>query len=254
MIYFYRGFSLFFAKIRKLIILCRHGLFRGALFNNVAAATEHLKILSGLELNSVVDVGANRGQFALAARLSFPSAKIFSFEPLQAPAAVFNAVFAYDAATAIFNVAIGPENKKATIHISKSDDSSSLLPISQLQNKIFAGTSEESQAIIDVGTLDSFIDRSMIASPAMLKLDVQGYELEALNGCESIISAFDYVYCECSFVELYVGQKLASDCIKWLQDRGFKLVEIVNPTLDSDKSIIQADMLFAMGPSVVESD
>jgi FkbM family methyltransferase len=156
-------------------------------------------------------------------------------------------VFDEDSNSFIFKAAIGAENKEAIIHVAKSDDSSSLLPISDLQNEIFAGTAEVAQETIDVGTLDFFVKPSMIASPAMLKLDVQGYELESLKGCEKMIHNFKYIYCECSFVELYVGQSLAHDCIKWLQDRGFRLIEIVNPVLDHDKSIIQADMLFVIG-------
>ena len=84
-----------------------------------------------------------------------------------------------------------------------------MLPISKLQNDLFPGTEVDRTSIIDIGPLNSFIDENTIAGPALLKLDVQGFEFEALLGCESILSSFEAIYCECSFVELYHGQKLA---------------------------------------------
>jgi FkbM family methyltransferase len=78
---------------------------------------------------TVVDIGANRGQFALAARHCFADARIVSFEPLSGPAALWRAVFAGDARAALVEAAVGPEAGEAEIHVSARDDSSSLLPI-----------------------------------------------------------------------------------------------------------------------------
>ena len=78
----------------------------------------------------------------------------------------------------------------------------------------------------------------------MLKLDVQGFEYEALIGCESMLAHFDWVYCECSFVELYSGQKLAADVIDWLDSKGFELKGIYNSAYDKSGRAVQADFLF----------
>ena len=60
--------------------------YRSALFRTrVVASTEHDRILAGLQLNTVVDIGASRGQFALCIRRLYPHAQIFSFEPLRKP-------------------------------------------------------------------------------------------------------------------------------------------------------------------------
>jgi len=77
-----------------------------------------------------------------------------------------------------------------------------------------------------------------------LKIDVQGFEYEVLSGCESLLEKFDQVYCECSFVELYSGQKLVPDVIQWLASRGYLLVGIYNPHYDDNGHAIQADFLF----------
>src|SRR5690606_18103140 len=78
----------------------------------------------------------------------------------------------------------------------------------------------------------------------LLKLDVQGFELEALAGCEEILERFDWVYAECSFVELYVGQGLVDEVIAWIRERDFVIRGIYNVVKDSAGWAIQADCLF----------
>ncbi len=215
-----------------------------ALRLGTAAAVEHKTILCHLDCRMVIDIGANRGQFALVARACFPSAEIVSFEPLPGPVALFRRVFAKDVTTVLHVAAIGPKSEQCTMHVSGRDDSSSLLPISSLQEEIFPGTSEVETIDVRVAPLDAFVDESDIVAPAMLKLDVQGFELDALRGCESLLHRFDWVYCECSFVELYSGQKLAADVIDWLSSKGFRIKGMYNPSYDRDGLAIQADFLF----------
>jgi len=215
------------------------------LFHGVAAGIEHNSVLQNLDCRSVVDIGANRGQFALVARHNFPNANIISFEPLPEPAAVFRRVFSCDSAVTLHNAAIGSETGWCSMHVSARDDSSSLLPISSLQEKMFPGTSEVGTVDVRVAPLSALVDEDDIVGPAMLKLDVQGFELDALRGCESLLSRFEWVYCECSFVELYSGQKLAADVIDWLSSKGFRIKGMYNPAYDHEGLAIQADFLFS---------
>jgi FkbM family methyltransferase len=178
------------------------------------------------------------------ARYSFPKASIFSFEPLPRPVALFHQVFAGDASVVLHNAAVGPKVEKRTMHIAGQDDSSSLLPISSLQAEIFPGTSEDSTIDVKVGPLSFFVRDEDIIDPSLLKLDVQGFELDALRGCEALLGKFEWVYCECSFVELYTGQSLAADIIQWLSKREFRLKGIYNLSYDRNGGAIQADFLF----------
>jgi len=67
-------------------------------------------------------------------------------------------------------------------------------------------------------------EEQLIRDPALLKLDVQGFELSALQGCGRLLERFRYVYVEASFIELYVGQALATEVIGFLFSRGFNLM------------------------------
>ena len=212
--------------------------------HRVAAGVEHAQVLSGLDCRTVVDIGANRGQFALVARQCQPQARVISFEPLPAATVTFRAVFAGDDLVTLHETAIGPTPGDATLHISRRDDSSSLLPITSTQVALFHGTAEADTTTVRIAPLREFVPASDIRPPAFLKLDVQGFELEALRGCEDLLDRFAYVYAECSFVELYAGQALADEVIAWLRERGFKLRGVHNMDYDRGRRAIQADFLF----------
>lgn len=236
--------QLFFTRIDKFSQVVQSARLLQALFRyRVLAGAEHRHILAR-DLSTVVDIGANRGQFALAVRQWAPKARVISFEPLPGPASVFRGVFSGDNQVLLYQAAIGPRPEQRTMHVSGRDDSSSLLPISSAQTAMFPGTGEIATTEVRVGPLEEFVTADELKPPAMLKLDVQGFEYEALIGCESMLPHFEWVYCECSFVELYSGQKLASEVVDWLAQRGFDLKGIYNPTYDQCGQAVQADLLF----------
>jgi len=231
-------------RFDKLIQAAQSARLRQALWRyRVLAGAEHRHVLSR-NLETVVDIGANRGQFSLAVRQWVPKACVISFEPLPGPASVFRKVFSGDDRVLLHQAAIGPRLEQRTMHVSGRDDSSSLLPISSVQTMMFPGTGEVATTEVRVGPLEEFVKAEELRSPVMLKLDVQGFEYEALIGCESMLPHFDWIYCECSFVEFYSGQKLAWELIDWLAGKGFRLDGVFNPTYDEQGQAIQADFLF----------
>jgi FkbM family methyltransferase len=235
-------------RISKLLKILRSPLYRKILFRyEVAASVEHDEVLSEKkeEILFVVDVGANRGQFALASRNWFPNAKIVSFEPLNEPAEIFRKVFEDDPLVTLHEMALGQEVRETVIHVSNADDSSSLLPITDLQNELFNGTSEKEVRRVNVKPLDAVMSKSEIQAPALLKMDVQGFEKEVLLGCETLLSRFSYVYVECSFVELYAGQSLAHEVISFLGGHGFGLSGIYNMSYDRSGLAVQGDFFFS---------
>jgi hypothetical protein len=133
--------------------------------------------------------------------------------------------------------------------VSRRDDSSSLLPITKAQDRLFPGTAEARTESISIGRLADFVATNRIKSPALLKLDVQGFELSALQGCEDFVCRFEWLYVECSFAELYEGQALAEEVIAWLRPRGFSLNGVYNMSYDGDGRAIQADFLFRTAPN-----
>ena len=213
----------------------------------VVASTEHDRILAGLQLNTVVDIGASRGQFALCIRRLYPHAQIFSFEPLRKPAVAWMRNFGADTRARLFNKAIALQSGSATMHVSRWDVSSSLLPFAQAQHDNFPLTEEASKEVVETTTLDACVEERLIQGSALLKLDVQGFELSALHGCGLLLERFRYVYVEASFIELYIGQALATEVIEFLFGRGFRLMCVANLSCGASARPIQADFLFSRG-------
>ncbi|MGE0059503.1 MAG: FkbM family methyltransferase [Dehalococcoidia bacterium] len=197
--------------------------WRTAMRQGVAATVEHDRLPLDRNYRTVIDVGANRGQFALYARERFPEARIYSIEPLSGPRASIRRLFEDDARVQVLDFAAGASEGSAVINITHHDDSSSLLPPSELQTSRFPGTYTETTETVKVRSLDDALADEEIARPVLLKIDVQGFELEVLKGATKLLSQVDAVMTECSFVEFYEGQALFDDIYALLRDEGFQL-------------------------------
>ena len=239
-------FDLFSLRLRKLAALAADPFFlRAFLAGRVAPAIEHRSVLEKLPFDFVVDVGANRGQFSLLCRRLNPLAGMVAFEPLAEPARVYRTVFADDARTRLNHCAPGPQRGVVAMHVSGADDASSLLAMSQLQIDNYPGTGAVAREMVKVGPLTDFVSPAEMGARNLLKLDVQGFELEVLKSAETLLPAFSWIYAECSHAPLYEGQALADEVITYLKGRGFRLVGQFNPSYArTDGSLLQADLLF----------
>jgi FkbM family methyltransferase len=211
-------------KAWKALHLLRDPLWRRGLRSGVAATVEHQSLPLRDDYRTVIDVGANRGQFALFALSRFPRARVYCVEPLSRPRARLSKLLGGDPRVQVFASAAGAAAGRARINVSREDDSSSLLEISARQTEMFPGTAKASEEDVAVATLDELLAGEPLEAPLLLKLDVQGYELEALRGAEETLRRADSVLVECSFVEFYGGQALFGDVAAFLAERGFSLV------------------------------
>lgn len=233
------------AKARKLLSLAARPAFaRAVLSHRVAAAVEHLEPIRLTAAHSLIDVGANKGQFSLAFRTFRPRAPIHAFEPLPAAADTFQRLFARDPHVRLHRVAIGEREATAAFHVADRQDSSSLLRPGAGQRAAF-GVSEASAIEVAVRPLGAMLDLSALPRPILMKIDVQGAELAVLEGI-SALEAIDVVYVELSFVELYEGQPLFDEVAAHLAARGFALAGVFNQVATPAFGPTQADFLFRL--------
>jgi len=218
--------------------------YRRALTLGTAAAVEHEWLVKSLPINSLIDVGANKGQFSLLVREHHPRSRVYAIEPLSEAADLYAALFEGTEDITLFRCAAGSRSNSLTINISARADSSSILPITEAQENAFPGTALVGSRIVSVEPLDHLIDAAEVNTPLLIKLDVQGYELEALKGMPQLLARASYIYLEVSFETLYAHQPLASDVIAWLSSNGFNLA-LVNAVTHSKAGVpVQADVLF----------
>jgi len=231
-------------KIRKLLsVLFNRQYLTVALLHRVFPSIEHNFLWSN-NYRTIVDIGANNGQFTLASRKHNKESNIYAFEPLSKPAETFSSIFRDDPKVKLFRVAVGPEARRSVMNVSRSNDSSSILPISDLQNELFPNTYKDSSEEIVEETLESLLGNNEIIAPALLKIDVQGYELEVVKGSRACLDSFIHVYCECSYVPLYESQPLASEIVEYMMEAGFYLHGVYNTCYTKHGVAIQSDFLF----------
>ncbi len=242
----------FFVKFRgtrrradKLARLLAAREYRSGLRHGVAAAIEHDAARLSHRPQSVLDVGANRGQFALFALRRFPGARLICFEPLPGPAAVLRRVVAGHPGVQVHEAALSAASGTHSMHLTRKDDSSSLLPVTARQEHAFSGSAEVGRVEVQVRRLDDCVDPATLTRPCLLKIDVQGTELDVLRGGRRVLACVDEVIVECSFVELYAGQALADDVIAELRAHGFRLRGFATPTFADDGQPLQSDLLFS---------
>jgi FkbM family methyltransferase len=233
----------------KLSQLLTDPVYRRGLRLGVAASVEHRALGFPAGIRTVLDVGANRGQFALFTRRRYPDAMIYCFEPLASPRRKLEALFAADAAVQAMPYALGAASGAATLHETRDDDSSSLMTATDVQTRNFPGSREVASVPIAVRTLDAVAADLALVPPVLLKIDVQGAELDVLRGAVSTLPALDYAFIECSFVELYAGQALIDDVLEFLRERGFRTVGTGVPTYGHGGQALQIDVLLERASS-----
>lgn len=235
-------------RLAKLSFSVAHPACWRALGQGVAPSIEHYSVLRTLRPDLVLDVGANRGQFTLLARQIFPGVRIRAYEPLVEEADIFRRVHGKEALVELHAFALGEIECMAEMHISGSRDSSSLLPIGELQVRLSRNTEEVGSRRIEVARLDGLVSHWELAKRALLKIDVQGYELTVLKGATEALKHCGFVYVECSEVPLYTGQALRAEVEEFMTCHGFIVRGCFN-ACHLDGRQVQADYLFARDSS-----
>lgn len=230
-------------RLRKSFVLLRRAEWRQAARKGVAAAVEHRDVPFGPRFGTIIDVGAHHGQFSLLARALYPAAQIFCVEPMPSAVGRLRTVHRGDDRVTIVPFAAAGVDGRRSLHVSKKTDSSSLLPILGAYVNAFPGTDEAGTLDIQVRSLDRLLP-SGLARPALLKVDVQGGELEVLRGASGMLAEVDAAFVECSFVEFYGGQPLADEVIGALLSHGLRLAGVYSVVRDARGRCLQADLLF----------
>jgi FkbM family methyltransferase len=113
-------------------------------------------------------------------------------------------------------------------HINAPDATSSLLPLNQdLIGQLVDLSHLRTTRTETVGTstLDAVLDKQDVPHVDFLKLDIQGFELPALQHASAVLARTNVVHCEVSFAEIYQGQALFSEVETLLRGHGFYFVD-----------------------------
>jgi FkbM family methyltransferase len=201
--------------------------------------------LQNFNIRTILDVGANAGQFAMRIHKLLPAANIYSFEPLADCYAVLRKNMSGVANFKSFNVALGNENGKRSIYHNEFSLSSSLLPMQDLHRQAFPQTVNAKLEDIDICRLDDLSHKLELRDNILVKIDVQGFEDKVIMGGASVIERASVLIVETSFEPLYKGQMLFDGIYAMLTARGFEYKGCEEPLRNPDDGrILQCDSVF----------
>ena len=205
---------------------------------------KQFELLKG-KASTILDVGAAVGDTVVKYAELFPNAKIHAFEPFPESFETLHTRFRRNSNIVLNKQALSDQFGGATMNVNKMVDTNSML-----KSKNIGATSDKScetvgQIYIDTDTLDNYCFRNKIQKIDILKIDVQGFEIEVLNGAHNLLqdNAIKMVFVESYFEQQYVDQPLFHEIAAVLYKWGFVLQDLYDPYFSSS-NILWCDALF----------
>jgi FkbM family methyltransferase len=181
------------------------------------------RLLELLQINCVLDVGANRGQFASELRKIGYAGHIVSFEPLATEFAALRTSFASDPRWRGFQVAVGAAAGTAEINVVPH-----LTVVSSLLKPRHRWPNMKTEQV-EVRRLQDLLPEALdgIREPRVfLKMDTQGYDLEVFNSLGSDLELICGLQSELAISALYEGMPGYLECLRTYTDAGFELFNL----------------------------
>lgn len=208
-------------------------------------------LLRELDVNVVLDVGANKGQFARTLRRNGYQGRIVSFEPLPNFVEELRALSADDPEWLVVDAALGDESGTAEINV-VDGAMSSMLPSSQFGQEWSAKLRETTPQTIRIERLQDVFAEAVAGVPdprVYLKLDTQGYDLEAFRGAGDVVHTLMGMQSEVSMVPIYEGMPRFAEQLAIYEGAGFETTGLFQVSRDkSTLRVIEFDLVM-IGPA-----
>jgi FkbM family methyltransferase len=206
-----------------------------------------VRTLDSRDVDCVLDIGANVGQYATLTRRSGFAGRIISCEPLTGAFGELRDRAARDDQWLPLHTAVGREPGTTTINVSANSFSSSVLDMTDAHLDSAPGSGYISSETVPMTTVRALSSQhSVDPAHTLLKIDTQGYEEEVLAGAGDLVGKFAAIQLELSFVELYAGQQLFDDLYELMGAKGYYLHSLEPGFSDATGRLLQCDGLFAL--------
>jgi FkbM family methyltransferase len=200
---------------------------------------------AGISPKFVVDIGANVGQFAIAATRIFKGVRVFSIEPDPRTAGELRHNLRAEKQTEVLVSALGDYVEDATFHVNKDTQVSSMLALGGDRVRAFPRSTVMEEITVPVTTLDALFNEQKIEGPILVKIDVQGFEDRVIRGGSKFLRGVDWVLVEVSFADLYDGERDFGVISRLLDELGFTFLRPMNFHISPlTAEIMEMDALF----------
>ncbi len=183
-----------------------------------------VKTLEFYDIDLVVDIGANEGQFAKKIIKYGYTKRIVSFEPMKSAFIKLEKNSKKSALWKTVNLGFGKENSFEFLNISKNSVSSSILQVLETSTNVESDTKFISREKIKLITLNEYLSNNEYKDKKIfVKIDTQGYEKNIILGAEKVKDKIKGFLVEMSIVKLYSSEASFNEMIDLLNKLGFEL-------------------------------
>jgi FkbM family methyltransferase len=205
-------------------------------------AMTHLRRMRvrGLNPRVVLDVGAAHGNWTKACQRIFPDAHFMMLEPLPDYQAELSALVRPGRVEYI-PAAAGRAEDTLSLLIPDDPQGSSFLPASRNGDGYFKRS--VTVRVLPLSSLD------IPSGPTVLKLDVQGFELEAIAGAEPILDQVEVIIAECSLYPFQQGIPLIHEVVDRVVELGYRIYDAADEVRWPSGTLAQLDLVFVSGNS-----
>jgi FkbM family methyltransferase len=208
------------------------------------------ELLNQLEIDCVLDVGANNGQFAQRLRHSGYTGHIISFEPVPRFVDAMRTLAADDDKWTVHQLALGSTEGSLPLRVQRSF--SSLLTSTDYGKQRFATLREfadTDQIEVPIRRLDSMIDELLAplvqggtADPRVfLKMDTQGFDLEVFRGLGDRTEHIVALQSEIALLMIYQQMPRMPEALAVYEAAGYELTGLYPVTREPDGRVIEYD-------------
>lgn len=208
-----------------------------------------LAIRNGMHANTVVDVGAAFGNWTRMCMGLLPWAKYVLIEPLEQ----------YDKWLIPLQKQFPDVERVKAAAATASGSTTMFLHEDWVGSSLYL--EEEGPAVdgtpmrVDLTTVDEILAQRSLSGPFLLKVDVQGAELQVLEGATATLRHTEYALVETSLFQFFKSGPLIHDVISFMKQQGFVIYDILSPAYRPlDNALGQIDLAFVPERSVLRKE
>jgi len=201
----------------------------------------HLSIiLNKLNINLVLDVGANTGQFGSFLRSIGYKGQIMSFEPCEESFTQLKEISKKDLKWAVNKQALGESKSQKKINIFNSSDLNSFLEVTDFGNKRFSERIKKNKTeLVEVTTLNEILKNSEFKNKNIfLKMDTQGFDLNVFRGANKNYHKILGLMSEIPIQNLYKSTKNYHGVLQEYENNGFQITGMFPVSQNKDNNTI----------------
>jgi FkbM family methyltransferase len=217
-------------------------------FNTIDDFTYRVvRLMQSYGIDTIFDIGANRGEYTIEVLQKGYTGKIVCFEPVKTSYSMLrsNIDKLKNSKLQLVNIGLGDFDGEASMNISANLNSSSILPMLDSHRNAAPDSHYIDSEKVIIRRFDSIIDDYHSGGNLFLKIDTQGYEMKILRGATNSFHKITGIQLETSLVPLYDGESLVYDTMNFMIGKGFKLMGLIPGfTNRATGQLLQADCIF----------